>query len=179
MFRYLIVAGALALATPALAQDPHGAHAGMTPTAQPAMDHNQHAGHAGMDHSQHGGQPMMDHGGQDGHAGHGDHSNHAGMDHSQHAGHGGGMVTVPADGAMLMGPPAEFSITFPHAMRLTSVVLRAPGLEELRVDVEGNEASATQSVALPTLAPATYAVTWTAQGADGHTMTGDLSFMVH
>ena len=173
MFRYLIVAGALALATPALAtpalaQDPHGAHAGMTPATQPAMDH-----------SQHGGQPMMDHGGQDGHAGHGDHAGHGGMDHGQHAGRGGGMVTVPADGAMLMGPPAEFSITFPHAMRLTSVVLRAPCLEELRVDVEGNEASATQSVALPTLAPATYAVTWTAQGADGHEMTGAISFMVH
>lgn len=176
MFRYLIAAGALALATPAVAQDPHGAHAGMIPAAQPATDHS---GHAGMDHSQHAGQPTMDHGGQDGHAGHGDHSGHAGMDPSQHAGHGGGAVTVPANGAMLMGSPAEFSITFPHAMRLTSLVLRAPGLEELRVDLEGNAASATQSVALPTLAPATYAVTWTAEGADGHSMTGDLSFMVH
>ena len=156
MFRSLIIAGALAAAGPALAQDPHGAHAGMVAAAQPAMDHS---GHAGMDHSQHAG--------------------HAGMTHGQPAGHGGGMVTVPADGAMLMGPPTEFSITFPHPMRLTSVVLRAPGLEELRVDGEDQTASTTASVALPTLAPQTYALTWTAQGEDGHTMTGDISFMVH
>ena len=61
-----------------------------------------------------------------------------------------------------------------------ALTLASPPLAlELRVDGEDQTASTTASVALPTLAPQTYALTWTAQGEDGHTMTGDISFMVH
>ena len=40
-------------------------------------------------------------------------------------------------------------------------------------------AAATVSVALPRLAPNTYTAAWTAEGADGHKMSGSVSFMVH
>lgn len=144
MFRYLIVAVALALASPALAQDPHGIHAGTQPTDAPG---------------------------------------HAGMDHGQHAGHGApvtpGIVTVPADGAMLMGPPASFSITFPHPMRLTGLTIRTAGQADAVVSLQNAPLLVTGSAQLPPLVPATYSLTWTARGQDGHTMTGTVGFMVH
>lgn len=140
MFRLLMAATLLAAAGPALAQDPHGAHAGMQPS-----------GHAGMDHSQHGAAAQSDH----------------------------GIITTPADGAMLMGPPAEFSATFPHPMRLSGVTVQAQGQAALEVAVPEADAASTVSAALPTLAPDTYTLTWTATGADGHEMSGSVEFMVH
>lgn len=140
MFRLLMAATILAAAGPALAQDPHGAHAGMQPS-----------GHAGMDHSQHG----------------------AAAQSAQ------GIPTNPADGAMLMAPPAEFSVTFPHPMRLSGVTVQARDQAAVEVAVPEAEAASTVSVALPALAPDTYTLTWTATGADGHEMSGSVEFMVH
>ena len=40
-------------------------------------------------------------------------------------------------------------------------------------------AAATVGVALPRLAPGTYTAAWTAEGPDGHKMSGSVSFMVH
>ena len=140
MLRLIALAAAVAVAGPALAQDPHGAHAGMQPS-----------GHAGMDHSQHG-------------------------DAAQSA---QGIATTPADGAMLMAPPAEFSVTFPHPMRLSGVTVQAQDQAAVQVAVPEAEAASMVSVALPTLAPATYTLTWTATGADGHEMSGSVEFMVH
>lgn len=140
MLRLLTLTAALALAGPAVAQDPHGAHAGMQPS-----------GHAGMDHSQHG----------------------AAAESAQ------GITTTPADGAMLMAPPAEFSVTFPHPMRLTAVAVQAQGQAAIEVVVPEAEATSTASVALPPLSPDTYTLTWTATGADGHEMSGSVEFMVH
>ncbi|MBN8552057.1 MAG: copper resistance protein CopC [Caulobacterales bacterium] len=152
MFRLITAAAVLALAAPAvaLAQDPHGAHAGHQPSGD-------HAGHAGMDHG-----------------------GHAGMDHSGHvASAAQSLTTVPADGSMLMGPPESFSITFPHAMRLTDVTVQAHGQAAVAVAVPEASAGTGASVALPALTPATYTLTWTAQGEDGHQMTGTVGFMVH
>jgi methionine-rich copper-binding protein CopC len=140
MLRLVTLTAALALAGPAVAQDPHGAHAGMQP-----------AGHAGMDHSQHA----------------------AAAQSAQ------GVTTTPADGAMLMTPPAEFSVTFPHPMRLSGVTVQAQGQAAVEVVVPELEVSSTASVALPPLSPDTYTLTWTAIGADGHEMSGSIEFMVH
>lgn len=140
MLRLVTLTVALVLAGPAVAQDPHGAHAGMQPS-----------GHAGMDHSQHG----------------------AAVQSAQ------GITTTPANGAMLMAPPAEFSATFPHPMRLTAVTVQAEGQAAVEVAVPEADAGSTVSVALPTLAPDTYTLTWTATGADGHAMSGSVEFMVH
>ncbi|HRH15362.1 MAG TPA: copper resistance protein CopC [Azonexus sp.] len=148
MLRLITVAATLAFAAPALAQDPHGAHAGMQPAS----------GHAGMDHSQHG---------------------QAAMDHSQHGQAAQSITTTPADGAMLMAAPAEFSITFPHAMSLSRVAVQAEGGRVIEVSVPETAPAQTISIPLPVLTPSTYSLSWTATGADGHEMSGTTEFMVH
>ena len=89
------------------------------------------------------------------------------------------VVTTPADGAMTSGSPERFSATFPHPMILKTVTLTANGREPVVVTAPAAPAAATVSVALPTLAPGTYSAAWTAEGPDGHKMSGASSFMVH
>ena len=90
-----------------------------------------------------------------------------------------GVATVPADGAMTHGSPERFSATFPHPMILKTVTLTAQGQPPVIVTVPAAPAGTTVSVALPRLAPNTYTAAWTAEGADGHRMSGSVSFMVH
>ena len=90
-----------------------------------------------------------------------------------------GITTVPADGAMTHGSPERFSATFPHPMILKTVTLTAEGQAPVVVTAPAAPAAATVSVALPRLAPNTYTAAWTAEGADGHKMSGSVSFMVH
>ena len=90
-----------------------------------------------------------------------------------------GITTVPADGAMTHGSPERFSATFPHPMMLKTVTLTAEGQAPVVVNAPPAPAAATVSVALPRLAPGTYTAAWTAEGADGHKMSGSVSFMVH
>jgi methionine-rich copper-binding protein CopC len=129
-----IIALALAVASPALAQDPHAGHGG--------------------------------------HAGHGTQA--ASADHAAH-----GVVTTPADGAMTDGSPDWFTATFPHAMTLKAVTVTAEGQAAVVVPVAAAAATTRVSADLPTLAPGNYVLDWTAQGADGHEMTGAVRFMVH
>ena len=90
-----------------------------------------------------------------------------------------GITTVPADGAMISGSPERFSVSFPHAMVLKTVTLTAEGQPPVVVSAPAAPPAATVSVALPRLAPGTYTAAWTAEGADGHKMSGSVSFMVH
>ena len=90
-----------------------------------------------------------------------------------------GITTVPANGAMTSGSPERFSVTFPHAMVLKTVTLTAEGQAPVVVTAPAAPAAATVSVALPRLAPGTYAAAWAAEGPDGHKMSGSASFMVH
>ena len=90
-----------------------------------------------------------------------------------------GITTVPADGAMTHGSPERFSATFPRPMILKTVTLTAEGQAPVVVAAPAAPAAATVSVALPRLAPNTYTAAWTAEGADGHRMSGSVSFMVH
>lgn len=104
-----------------------------------------------------------------------------------HAGHHGtqvppaasGIVTTPADGAMTQGSPERFTATFPHPMILKTVTLTAEGQAPILVTAPTAPAALTVSVALPRLAPGTYTAAWTAEGPDGHKMSGSVSFMVH
>ena len=105
------------------------------------------------------------------------HAGHAGMQHQAPA--ASGIVTTPADGAMTSGSPERFSATFPHPMMLKTVTLTAEGQAPIVVTVPDAPAAATVSVALPRLAPGTYAAAWAAEGPDGHKMSGSVSFMVH
>ena len=90
-----------------------------------------------------------------------------------------GITTVPANGAMTAGSPERFTATFPHPMILKTVTLIAEGQSPVVVTAPSASAAATVSVVLPPLAPGTYAAAWTAEGGDGHRMSGSVSFMVH
>lgn len=90
-----------------------------------------------------------------------------------------GVTTAPADGAMTHGSPERFSANFPHPMILKTVTLTAQGQAPVVVNVPAAPASAAVSVALPRLAPGSYTAAWTAEGADGHEMSGSIRFMVH
>ncbi len=105
------------------------------------------------------------------------HAGHAGMQHQTPA--ASGIVTTPADGAMTSGSPERFSATFPHPMMLKTVTLTAEGQTPIVVTAPDAPAAATVSVALPRLAPGTYAAAWAAEGPDGHKMSGSVRFMVH
>ena len=108
---------------------------------------------------------------QDPHAGHT-------MPASAHASMSG-ITTVPADGAMTHGSPEQFSATFPHAMILKSVTLTAEGQAPIVVSTPDAPAATTVSVALPRVTPGTYTAAWTAEGPDGHKMSGSTTYMVH
>ncbi len=90
-----------------------------------------------------------------------------------------GITTVPANGAMIQGSPERFSATFPHPMILKTVTLTAEGQAPVVVNAPDAPAAATVGVALPRLAPGTYTAAWTAEGPDGHKMSGSTTFMVH
>jgi len=116
---------------------------------------------------------------QDAHAGHGAgaHAGHGQAAAGDHAAHG--VVTSPADGAMTDGSPDWFTATFPHPMTLKAVTVTAQGKAAVTVPVAAAAATTRVSADLPTLTPGHYVLNWTAQGADGHEMTGAVRFMVH
>ena len=117
---------------------------------------------------------------QDAHTGHGSHDAHAGHGQATSADHDAhGVVTSPADGAMTDGSPDWFTATFPHPMTLKAVTVTAEGQAAAVVPVAAAAATTRVSADLPTLSPGNYVLNWTAEGADGHEMTGAVSFMVH
>lgn len=86
--------------------------------------------------------------------------------------------TTPSDGAM--GPaPAQFSATFPHASRLTRLVVTRQGGDPVVIEIAAAEPALTVAAALPQLAPGNYTIAWTATGADNHVMNGIVRYMVH
>lgn len=116
---------------------------------------------------------------QDAHTGHGAHDAHAGHGQAASAAHAAhDVVTSPADGAMTDGSPDWFTATFPHAMTLKAVTVTAEGQAAVEVPVAAAAATTRVSADLPTLAPGNYVLNWTAEGADGHEMTGSVRFMV-
>lgn len=97
-----------------------------------------------------------------------------------HGGHAAqtAVQTTPADGDM-GASPASFSATFPHAMRLTSLVITPQGGDPIAVEVGAAAPATTVSAPLPRLSPGNYTIAWTASGDDTHTMTGRVRYMVH
>lgn len=110
---------------------------------------------------------------------------HAGMSMQDHAAMqatpaANGVTTTPTDNAMLAAPPTAFSVTFPHAMTLTSLRLTGPADQTVDGAVSADAAPATTvSAPLPALASGSWSAAWTAKGADGHEMNGVVRFMVH
>lgn len=107
------------------------------------------------------------------------------QDHHGHAPQAGaatqpnGVTTTPADGAMTQGAPEVFTATFPHPMRLTAVTVTTQGRETVNVPVAAAAPTTRVTARLPRLAAGNHVVNWTAEGPDGHRMTGAVRFMVH
>jgi hypothetical protein len=76
-------------------------------------------------------------------------------------------------------PPETFEAAFEHPMSLTALVITPRGGDPIAVNVPAAAPSNTVSIALPALAPGNYVFAWTATGADNHTMTGRVRYMVH
>jgi len=85
--------------------------------------------------------------------------------------------TSPTNGAT-GAAPETFSATFEHPMRLTALVITPNRGDPIAVTIPASEAASTASVALPRLAPGVYTFAWTASGADNHTMTGRVRYVV-
>ncbi|MDX2275092.1 MAG: copper resistance protein CopC [Hyphomonadaceae bacterium] len=98
-------------------------------------------------------------------------------DHGSHGAHSA-VQTNPADGAM-GAAPESFSVTFEHPMRLTSLIITPRGGDPISVALADSAPAAAASAPLPRLAPGNYTIAWTASGADNHTMTGRVRYMVH
>jgi methionine-rich copper-binding protein CopC len=64
-------------------------------------------------------------------------------------------------------------------MTLKSVTVTPAGRAALTVPVAAAAATTRVSADLPSLAPGNYVLNWTAEGGDGHEMTGAIRFMVH
>lgn len=112
------------------------------------------------------------------HAGHGADAAHmpqaGSTDHAAH-----GVVTSPADGAMVHGSPDWFTATFPHTMTLRSITVTPQGRAPIAVPVAAAAATTRVAAGLPRLSRGNHVINWTAQGADGHQMSGAVRFMVH
>ncbi len=110
---------------------------------------------------------------------------HAGMPMQDHAAmpaasSANGVSTTPADNAMLAAAPTAFTVTFPHAMTLSSLKLTGPGGQATDVTVIADASPATTVRApLPALAAGSYSAAWAATGTDSHQMNGVVRFMVH
>lgn len=95
---------------------------------------------------------------------------------------GGAAMAMPemsiADGAVLSEAevPDSVSIRFDHAMTLDRVILTTLAGETIALQPDGGGMQWTAP--LPALQPDEYRLDWRARGADGHVMSGGISFAV-
>lgn len=87
--------------------------------------------------------------------------------------------SVPADGAQLNASPQMIEIGFDGPMRIISVTLSSDAGDEYAVEPEsGRDATERLRVAPPELPAGDYVIEWRGLAADGHAMSGALSFSV-
>jgi methionine-rich copper-binding protein CopC len=92
-------------------------------------------------------------------------------------GHAALKSSAPKNGATTAAPKT-LDLEFEHPARLTKIKLTT-GDKEIPVVVDTTAPAAKSfSVPLPALAPGKYDAKWATLGADGHAMTGTLSFTV-
>lgn len=88
-------------------------------------------------------------------------------------------MAMPADNAVLAEPPANLTLHFSAATRLTALSLQKEGEKEAKaVESLPKEASKAIAVPLEPLAPGKYTVNWRVVGSDNHVMSGALKFTV-
>ena len=105
------------------------------------------------------------------------HAGHAG--HTAQADAPAQVRTTPADGWMGATAPTAFSLVFPHPMRMTALSLQSGDAPAVAVAVADAAPGASISLPLPALPKGDHVLTWSAQGTDGHVMSGVVRYMVH
>jgi copper resistance protein C len=86
--------------------------------------------------------------------------------------------TSPAAGAELSGSPRVLALDFNESVKL-AVLKVSSGGKDIAVPYDSSAAAAHVEVPLPTLAPGTYEVKWSALTVDdGHVVKGSFSFVV-
>ena len=86
---------------------------------------------------------------------------------------------VPAHGSVLSVAPESLAFSFPEAVRLTAVRLYDAADSEIALPGERDmKAAKERRILLPPLVAGAYRVEWRALSADGHPVSGNLSFTV-
>ena len=92
------------------------------------------------------------------------------------------LCAVGAGASVGPGTVVQTHLFQDRVMSLDTVTIEASstlGSHSVALPASRIGAAATVGVALPRLAPGNYTAAWTAEGPDGHKMSGSISFMVH
>ncbi len=84
--------------------------------------------------------------------------------------------SAPVDNSTVGSAPAKLELHFSEAARLTALSIQAEGGTEQKLSPLPAQPAADASVALPTLAPGKYVVSWRVISDDSHVMAGKLHF---
>jgi methionine-rich copper-binding protein CopC len=88
-------------------------------------------------------------------------------------------AAVPANGSTVAQAPEKFVLTFSGPARLTALTISRPdGSDEKKIAPLPEESAASLTVTAPKLSAGEYLVNWRILGADGHAMSGKLTFTV-
>jgi len=86
--------------------------------------------------------------------------------------------SIPADGAELASAPTEAVLIFAEPVTLTALRLESSdGIKSTLAAPDGAQAEVHLKFAM--LAPGRYRISWRGASADGHVMTGSISFTVN
>lgn len=86
--------------------------------------------------------------------------------------------STPADGSTLSAAPAALEMRFSEPARLTALSIQRAEEPKQALKSLPTSTDRTVRVALPTLAPGPYSVTWRAVSPDGHIASGTVRFTV-
>ncbi len=86
--------------------------------------------------------------------------------------------TVPASGSILAASPAEITINFNEAARVTSIILIEPGKPERKLDFMPSGSSTSFMVHDPKLATGRNEIKWKALSKDGHPIEGSIIIVI-
>ncbi len=94
-------------------------------------------------------------------------------------GHASANRTSPNNGDVLSQPPKEISIQFNEPARLLSLSIQGADEAPIAVNISAAKSiDGLTSIAIPSLKPQHYSVTWRALGLDGHATSGQFSFVI-
>jgi copper resistance protein C len=86
--------------------------------------------------------------------------------------------STPANNSVVNAAPSNVVLKFSGAAKVTALTLHRDGEADQKLTATPATASQEVTAALPKLAPGKYRLDWRVAGADGHVMSGQLSFTV-